>query len=164
MGTITLSARDNPTAFLLNEIKLADIQQMTFSNTFSYIHITVLSFKFHWNLLPKACISSNFDLALIRQQAITWWSHQMEAFSALLAICAGEFTGDQRPVTQSFDVFFDLRPNKRMSKQMVRLVIWDAIEPIMTSLIWTSEGLLYWYMPCGFDKLIVNLWSLVTTL
>ena len=28
----------------------------------------------------------------------------------------GEFP-TQRPVTQSFDVFFDLRPNKHMSKQ-----------------------------------------------
>ena len=46
----------------------------------------------------------------------------METFSALLAICAGESTGPgefptQRPVTQSFDVFFDLRLNKRLSKQ-----------------------------------------------
>ena len=46
----------------------------------------------------------------------------MEAFSALLAICAGnspvpgEFPA-QRPVTRSFDVFFDLRPNKQLSKQ-----------------------------------------------
>ena len=46
----------------------------------------------------------------------------METFSALLAICAenspvpGEFT-TQRPVTWSFDVFFDLRLNKRLSKQ-----------------------------------------------
>ena len=30
----------------------------------------------------------------------------------------GEFTGHQkRPATRSFDVFFDLRPNKRLSKQ-----------------------------------------------
>ena len=42
-----------------------------------------------------------------------WWRHQMETFSALLAICAGnspvpgEFPA-QRPVTRSFDVFFDL--------------------------------------------------------
>ena len=49
-------------------------------------------------------------------QGIPWWRHQMETFSALLAICAGnspvpgEFPG-QRPVTQSFDVFFDLRLN-----------------------------------------------------
>ena len=52
----------------------------------------------------------------------TWWRHQMEKFSALLAICAGnspvpgEFP-TQRPVTRSFDVFFDLRLNKRLSKQ-----------------------------------------------
>ena len=53
---------------------------------------------------------------------IPWWRHQIETFSALMAICAGnspvpgEFTA-QRPVTQSFDVFFDLHPNKRLSKQ-----------------------------------------------
>ena len=52
----------------------------------------------------------------------TWWRHQMETVSALLAICAGnspvpgEFP-TQRPVTRGFDVFFDLRPNKRLSKQ-----------------------------------------------
>ena len=52
----------------------------------------------------------------------TWWRHQMETFSALLALCAGNsaVTGEfpsQRPVTRSFDVFFDLRLNKRFSKQ-----------------------------------------------
>ena len=46
----------------------------------------------------------------------------MEAFSALLAFCAGNspVTGEfpaQRPVTRSFDVFFDLRLNQRLSKQ-----------------------------------------------
>ena len=52
----------------------------------------------------------------------TWWRHQMETFSALLAICAGnspaygEFPA-QRPVTRNFDVFFDMRPNKWLSKQ-----------------------------------------------
>ena len=51
-----------------------------------------------------------------------WWRHQMETFSALLAICAGNspVTGEfpaQRPVTRSFDVFFDLRLNKRLNKQ-----------------------------------------------
>ena len=45
----------------------------------------------------------------------------MEQFSALLARC-GDITGPgefpaQRPVTRSFDVFFDLRLNKRLSKQ-----------------------------------------------
>ena len=40
----------------------------------------------------------------------------METFSALLAIRAGEFPA-QRPVARSFDIFFDLRLNKRLSKQ-----------------------------------------------
>ena len=45
----------------------------------------------------------------------------METFSALLAICAGnspvsgEFPA-QRPVTRSFDIFFDVRLIKRLSK------------------------------------------------
>ena len=56
-----------------------------------------------------------------------------------MTICAGNspLTGEfpaQRPVTRSFDIFFDLRLNKRLSKQPWRLVILDAIVPIMTSL------------------------------
>ena len=46
----------------------------------------------------------------------------MDTISGLLALCAGNslVTGEfpsQRPVTQSFDVFFDLRVNKQLSKQ-----------------------------------------------
>ena len=49
--------------------------------------------------------------------------HQMETFSALLAICAGKspVPGEfptQRPVTRSFDVYFDLHPNKWLRKQL----------------------------------------------
>ena len=57
-------------------------------------------------------------LYLLYLTHISWWRHQMETFSALLAICAGnspvsgEFPA-QRPVTRSFD----LRLNKRLSKQ-----------------------------------------------
>ena len=45
----------------------------------------------------------------------------MGTFSALQAICAGnspvsgEFPA-QKPVTRSFDIFFDLRLNERLSK------------------------------------------------
>ena len=52
----------------------------------------------------------------------TWWRHQMETFSALLALCAGnspvicEFLS-QRPVTRTFDVFFGVRLIKRLSNQ-----------------------------------------------
>ena len=49
-----------------------------------------------------------------KTQQKTWWRHQMETFSALLAFCVGNspVTGEfpaQRPVTWSFVVFFDLR-------------------------------------------------------
>ena len=52
----------------------------------------------------------------------TWWRHQMETVSALLALYAGNSpdTGEfpsQRPVTRSFDVLFDLRLNKQLNKQ-----------------------------------------------
>ena len=52
----------------------------------------------------------------------TWWRHQIETFSVLLALCLGnsmvtrKFPA-QRPVTRSFGVFFDSRLNKRLSKQ-----------------------------------------------
>ena len=52
----------------------------------------------------------------------SWWRHQMETFSALLAICVGNslVIGRflvQRPVTWGYDVLIDLRLNKRLSKQ-----------------------------------------------
>ena len=53
---------------------------------------------------------------------LPWWRHQMEIFSASLALCAGnspvigEFPS-QSPVTRSFDVFYDLSMNKRLSIQ-----------------------------------------------
>ena len=52
----------------------------------------------------------------------SWCRHQMKRKSALLAIYAGNspVTGEfpaQRPMTRSFDIFFNLRVNKRLSKQ-----------------------------------------------
>ena len=51
-----------------------------------------------------------------------WWRHQVETFSALLAFCEGnpplnDGFPPQRPVTRSFDIFFDVRLNKRLIKQ-----------------------------------------------
>ena len=54
-----------------------------------------------------------------------WWRHQMKTFSALLTLFPGnslvtdEFP-PQRPVTRSFDIFFDQRLNKRLSKHSTR--------------------------------------------
>ena len=70
---------------------------------------------------------------------ITWWRHQMETFSALLTLCAGNspVTGEfpsQRPVTQSFDVFFDLRLDERASwrlkSNVTQLFVESCLPPL----------------------------------
>ena len=53
------------------------------------------------------------------------WKHFPRYWPALLALCAGNSPAigelpSQRTVTQSFDVFFDLRLNKRLNKQSGR--------------------------------------------
>ena len=64
-------------------------------------------------------------LGKITHWCLSWWRHQMETFSALLTLCEGNptVTGgfqSQRTVARSFDVFFDLRLNKWLSKQSRR--------------------------------------------
>ena len=72
-------------------------------------------------LLPKPCWPGSLKHTRVTR-APTWWRHQMDTFSALLALCAGnspvigEFPA-QRPVTRGFDVFFDVHLNKRLNKQ-----------------------------------------------
>ena len=64
------------------------------------------------------------DAAAVVYWVQPWWRHQMVTFSALLALCAGnsplpgEFPS-KKPVTRSFDVFFDPCLNKRLSKQLL---------------------------------------------
>ena len=79
-----------------------------------------------WTQTSQYISGTDIEVARPRQgsngQASPWWRHQMETFSALLAVCVGnspapgEFPA-QRPVTWSFDAFFDLRLNKWLSKQ-----------------------------------------------
>ena len=54
-----------------------------------------------------------------------WWRHQIETFSALLALCEGNLSAingfpSQRSATQIFGVFFDLRLNTRLNKRSRR--------------------------------------------
>ena len=79
-------------------------------------YILILHFTHGFNELGKDNCKTG------RETSMSWWRHQMETFSALLALCAGNslVTGEfpaQRPVTRSVDGFFDLRLNKRLSKQ-----------------------------------------------
>ena len=74
---------------------------------------------FHW---PGASFVYIQGPDLLITWYLSWWRHQMETFSALLSLCAGnslvtiEFPA-QRSVTRSFDVFYDLRLDKRFRKQ-----------------------------------------------
>ena len=112
------------------------ILQMTFSKSFSWIRMYEFRLKCIWSVflnVYSTIFQHWFWYWLGADQAwnqcmkqwwlvYSWWRHQMEAFSALLALCAGnspvpgEFPA-QRPVTRSCDVFLDLRLNKRLSKQ-----------------------------------------------
>ena len=75
-------------------------------------------------MLASFSMEFSFDNANCTSQRVicSRWRHQMETFSALLAVIAwnlpvtGEFPA-QRPVTRSVDVFSDLRLIKRLSKQ-----------------------------------------------
>ena len=77
----------------------------------------------HWTGSWRCCLSLEVLSSIpARPAIIPWWRHGMEAFSALFALCAGNWPvpGEfptQRPVTRSFDVFFDMCLNKRLSKQ-----------------------------------------------
>ena len=104
----------------------------------------------------------------------TWWRHQMETFSALLAICAGnspvpgEFPA-QRPVTRSFDVFFDLRLNKRLSKQSwgrwfetLSCPLWRHFNGI--SIDYANDPSLHWFVVVILSVLNRFMWTIYTLL
>ena len=98
-----------------------------------YLIVILMIINPQWFLNPVSCFhlwkilsAINMDCDLRHLSLVvcytSWWRHQMETFSALLALCAGNspVSGEfptQRPVTRSFDVFFDLCLNKRLSKQ-----------------------------------------------
>ena len=98
-----------------------------------------------------------------------WWRHQMETFSALLTLCAGnspvtgEFTA-QRPVTRSFDVFFDLRLNRRLSKQpwvwwfeMPLCSLWRHCNDMLWSVKLAADHEWFWLQLPGMISFIVSL-------
>ena len=79
-------------------------------NILSYLNDFIYIFTIHlycWLCFVIPSLTCSYLVCLM-----AWWRHQMETFSALLAICAGnspvpgEFPS---PVTRSFDIFFDLR-------------------------------------------------------
>ena len=102
----------------INRLGLFRFFQTRYMYIFISFHNHIVTFTNWDNELCRLCLINN----PYHSHYFPWWRHQMEIFSALLAICAGnspvpgEFPA-QRPVTRSFDVFFDLRRIKRLNKQ-----------------------------------------------
>ena len=99
----------------------------------SYLNNRLKIYSFIWPRIPEnLCVldlHQSYGVLTWKRfahyQHFSWWRHQMETFSALLALCAGNspVTGEcpsQRPQTRRFDVLFDLRLNRRLSIQSRR--------------------------------------------
>ena len=76
---------------------------------------------------------------------LSWWRRQKETFAALLALCEGNssVTGEfplQRPVTRIFDILFDLRLNKRLSKQS-----WGWWFETLSRPLWLHSNVMFSY-------------------
>ena len=77
---------------------------------------------FSITLYVLALWQSVYEMPMPTVASLALGRHQMKIFPALLSLYEGNspVTGEypsQRPVTRSFDVFFDLWLNKRLSKQ-----------------------------------------------
>ena len=104
-----------------------------------------LDISSHWATgLADFRILECIPIKYVRGFAMSCWRHQIETFSPLLAICAGNspVTGEfpaQRPVTHSFGVFFDLRLNKQLSKQSWGWWFETPLRPL-----WRHSNVLCW--------------------
>ena len=108
--------------YLINHLILSNGEQTQYvidKQSYKIIGLLLWVHLCGYIVCARAAANQSFEQ---QHAGYPWWRHQMETISALLAICAGnspasgEFPA-QRPVTRSFDIFFDLRLNKRLSKQ-----------------------------------------------
>ena len=109
----------------VKNIAISAVQYLTLEvpRNFSRSYWSFLYHSVHESSITRETFM-NFSGSIVFKDGLAplaWWRHQMETFSTLLAICAGNspVSGDfpaTRPVTRSFDIFFDLRLNKRLSK------------------------------------------------
>ena len=108
--------------FLRNFVKIVIIEKIP--HGLSLIIIDSRSFKSGSIMLIFRMLLTGYIGSWMTHSVldIPWWRHQMKTFSASLAICAGNspVLGEspaQRPMTRSFVALYDLRLNKRLSKQ-----------------------------------------------
>ena len=108
-------------------------------------------FACFFKLLVVPCQRSYQYLSCGNTLLNPWWHHQMETFSALLALCQGNLpvTGEfpsQRTVMRSFDIFFDPCLNKQFSKQSRHQWFEMPSRPL-----WCHCNALHWFAPLWFN-------------
>ena len=109
---------------------------------------TILLSQIYTYIYPYIDVKYIHTFIHILMYIYTWWHHEVETFSALLALCAGnspvfgEFPA-QRPVTRSFDVFFDLHLNERLSKQS-----WGWWFEMLSCSLWRHYNDTHMYIIC----------------
>ena len=88
--------------------------------------LNVLSFDFYWKHCLTGLDTYHRNAWILRNSSLVFHMIMMTSSNGIIfyvaGVCAGNspVTGEflaQRPVTRSFDVFFDRRLNKRLSKQ-----------------------------------------------
>ena len=98
----------------------------------------------------------NYAVSLYIAITYSWWRHQMETFFHTL--CEGNppvASGfpSQRPVTRSFDVFFDLYLNKRLGEQSRRW--WFDAHYDATVILW-QDAMVKRYHPIEMPQFIAR--------
>ena len=105
-----------------------------------------------WRLCERnLSIIGGFPSQRAIKRSVSMMTSSNVNFSALLALCAGNspVTGEfraQRPVTRSFGVFFDLRLNKRLSKQS-----WGWWFETLSRLLWRHCNAMPWHHHLAYN-------------
>ena len=119
---LTSMMKHNHIGLIQHCLQIQNYYSHEWAHIFSSWHVAAITISSS----TRSCRGSFYKAIQIyrwgKQSRDIWWRHQMETFSELLALCAGnspvsgEFPA-QRPVTRTFEVFFDLRPNTLWTKQ-----------------------------------------------
>ena len=105
------------------------------------IALTICFSQKLWDAIPPQCVHGGRYVEWIFNTLRSWWRHQMEAFSASLALCAGNspVTGNSHHKGQwrGALMFSSMCLNKRLSKQS--RCLWFQTPPRSLRRHWNAE-------------------------
>ena len=129
----------------LEPMKMTDILQTTFSNSFPWIKI-----KCHWSFFFRGIDNKS---AWLGAKPRSWWCHQIETLSALLALCAGNshvtgkfpHKGQWRGVLMFslFCAWTNFWINNRDAVDLRRHRVHYDVTVMRQAIIWTNDDVAY---------------------